>query len=349
VSRFQRLFLPGLLVVFVAAGALHYLDAPDVLAFVFATMALAGLAWLISVSTEQVGVHFGPAVTGVLQSTLGNLPEFFIVLFALSAGEVVIAQFSLIGSLFANALLVLGLVIMTGATRAGDGIMRFQPRLSNDTATLLLMTAFIIVILGSSSAASDSASNNITTISAVGAVVLLLVYVAWLIPYIRNEQAPELPTEGPVPPLGVAVALLAVAGVASAFVSDWFVDELTPTVERLGISKAFAGLVIAAIAGNAVENATGVILAYKEKSDLAISVVKNSVAQIAAFLFPALVLASFAFSHRLTFELDPVYVAAIAFTAIVVWQATGDGEAALFEGMALVGAYIVLATLTLYE
>jgi Ca2+:H+ antiporter len=129
VSRFQRFLLPGLLVVFVAAGALHCLDAPDLLAFAFATMALAGLAWLISVSTEQVGVQFGPAVTGVLQSTLGNLPEFFIVLFALSAGEVVIAQFSLIGSLFANALLVLGLVIVTGATRAGDGIMRFQPRL----------------------------------------------------------------------------------------------------------------------------------------------------------------------------------------------------------------------------
>jgi Ca2+:H+ antiporter len=349
VSRFQRLLLPGLLVVFVAAGGLHYLEAPDVLAFVFATIAMAGLAWLISVSTEQVGVHFGPAVTGVLQSTLGNLPEFFIVLFALSAGEVVIAQFSLIGSLFANALLVLGLVIMTGATRAGDGIMRFQPRLPNDTATLLLMTAFIIVILGSSSAASDRASNNISTISTVGAVVLLLVYVAWLIPYIRNEQAPELPTEGPVPPLGVAVALLAVAGVASAFASDWFVAELTPTVERLGISKAFAGLVIAAIAGNAVENATGVVLAYKQQSDLAISVVKNSVSQIAAFLYPSLVLISLAFTHRLTFELKPVYVGALALTAIVVWQTTGDGESAAFEGLALMAAYLALATLTIYE
>jgi Ca2+:H+ antiporter len=348
-SGFYRLFLSALAGVLAAAGALHYLDGPDLVAFIFATLAMAGLAWIISVSTEQVGQHFGPGVTGLLQSTLGNLPEFFIVIFALSAGEVVVAQFSIIGSLFANALLVLGLVIVTGARTAQDGIMRFRPRLPNDTATLLLMTAFIIAILGSSAAASDKASNNISTISAVGAVVILVVYIAWLIPYVRNEEAPPAPTPGTVAPLGLAVALLTAAGVASAFASDWFIAELTPTIDRFSISPAFAGLVIAAIAGNAVENATGVVLAYKQQSDLAISVVKNSVAQITAFLFPLLVLVSFAFAQRVTFQLDPVYVAAIVLTAVVVWQVTGDGEAPAFEGLALIGAYIVLATLTLYE
>ena len=227
--------------------------------------------------------------------------------------------------------------------------MRFRARLPNDTATLFLMCAFIIVLLGSSAAASDKASNNISTISAVGAVVILLVYVAWLVPYLRGEAAPEQPAHVQPAPLGPTIALLAVAGVGAAFASDWFIAELQPTIDRFGISVAFAGLVIAAIAGNAVENATGVILAYKGRADLAISVVKNSVGQIAAFLYPALVLVSFTFAHRLTFELDPVYVAAIAFTAIVVWQATGDGEAYAFEGLALVGAYVVLATLTLYE
>jgi Ca2+:H+ antiporter len=348
-SGFYRLVLPALAGVLAAAGALHYLDGPDLVAFIFATLAMAGLAWIISVSTEQVGQHFGPGVTGLLQSTLGNLPEFFIVIFALSAGEVVVAQFSIIGSFFANALLVLGLVIVTGAQTAQDGIMRFRARLPNDTATLVLMTAFIIAILGSSAAASDKASNNIATISAVGAVVILVVYIAWLIPYVRNEEAPPAPTPGTAAPLGLAVALLTAAGVASAFASDWFIAELTPTIDRFGISRAFAGLVIAAIAGNAVENATGVILAYKQQSDLAISVVKNSVAQITAFLFPLLVLVSFAFAHRVTFQLDPVYVAAIVLTAVVVWQVTGDGEAPAFEGLALIGAYIVLATLTLYE
>ena len=117
----------------------------------------------------------------------------------------------------------------------------------------------------------------------------------------------------------------------------------------LNLSQAFAGLVIVAIAGNAVENVAGLVLAYKRRSDLAISVVKNSVAQIAAFLFPLLVLVSFALSTQLTFALAPVYIGALALTALTLWQVTGDGEAAAFEGWALVALYVILATFTLYE
>ena len=85
--------------------------------------------------------------------------------------------------------------------------------------------------------------------------------------------------------------------------SDWFVAALRPTIDQVGVSEEFAGLVIVAIAGNAVENAAGVVLAAKGQADLAISVVKNSVAQIAAFLFPALVLVSLLFAHHLTYDL----------------------------------------------
>jgi Ca2+:H+ antiporter len=348
VSRVERILLAVVAVVFVAAAALHYGNGPDVAAFFAATLALAGLAWVVSFATEQVGERFGPAVTGVLQSTLGNLPEFFIVVFALSAGEVVVAQFTIIGSIFANGLFVLGLVIATGAYRAPDGIMRFSPRLPNDTSTLLLSTVFIIVVCGASAASSDPASSHIEAISIVGAVAILIVYLAWLIPYLRNDEGVE--TMGPARiSLAFAVVLLSVAGVAAAFTSDWFVNELTPTIDKLGISKVFAGLVIAAIAGNAVENAAGVYLAWKERSDLAISVVKNSVSQISAFLWPALILVSAAFTHQLTFELPPVYIGALALGAVVIWQTTGDGETPMFEGLALVAVYVVLATLTLYE
>src|SRR5215217_3010189 len=95
-----------------AAATAHYAGAPSVLTFVIATAALAGLAWIVSFATEQVGERFGPAITGVLQSTLGNLPEFFIVVFALSGGEVVVARTSIVGAIFANALFVLGLAII---------------------------------------------------------------------------------------------------------------------------------------------------------------------------------------------------------------------------------------------
>ena len=149
--------------------------------------------------------------------------------------------------------------------------------------------------------------------------------------------------------MALAVALLAAAGVGAAFVSDWFVTALTPAMDQVGISKAFAGLVIVGIAGNAVENTVGVVLALKGEADLAISVIKNSVAQITAFLFPALVLVSLLFATPLTFALAPVYIGALLLTAIALWQITGDGEATRFEGVALISLYVILAVVTFFE
>ena len=344
----EQALLALIAVLAVLAAVLHYAGAPGITAFLAATAALAGLAWIVSFATEQVGERFGPAVTGVLQSTLGNLPEFFVVIFALEAGEIVVAKFSLIGSILANALLVLGLVIVVGAREASDGVMRFRQRLPRDTATLMLLSVFIIALMGLSLSSGDRASHHTQAISTIGAVVLLLVYLAWVIPYVRGDHSGE-PVERPRLPLGLSIALLAIAGTAAAFVSDWFIAELNPAIDALGVSKEFAGLVIVAIAGNAVENFTGLVLAHKGQADLAISVVKNSVAQIAAFLFPALVLVSLLFTTPLTFAVAPVYIGALVLTALVVWQVTGDGEATAFEGWALVGIYVILAAFTLYE
>ena len=342
----ERVLLAVVGLVVAATAALEYGGASDVAIFLVAALALAGVAWVVSFSTEAVGERFGPALTGVLQSTLGNLPELFVVLFALSAGELVVAQYSILGSLFANALLVLGLVILAGS-RAAGGTMRFGRRLPNDTATLLLLAVFIISLLGLSDQAGDRASQHQVEISAIGAVVLLAVYGVWLFFYLRDAEGGEQVT--PRVPLRLSVGLLAVAGVAAAFVSDWFVGSLGPAIESLGISEEFTGLVIVGIAGNAVENVVGVVLAHKGQNDLAISVVKNSVAQIAVFLFPLLVLLSLFLETRLTFVLPTVYIAALFLMAISVWQTTQDGEAAAFEGLALVGFYVILAVLTFYE
>src|SRR5271167_4138553 len=173
------------------AGIANYQPWPAVPRFAIATLALAGLAWVVSFATEQLGERFGPGVTGMLQSTLGNLPELFVVIFALKAGELVVAQTAIIGSVLANALLVLGLVIVVGARRAPDGLMRFSKRLPRDTATLLQVTVFIIVLLGLSLAAQDPASHHVNTISIVGAICLLIVYLAWVVPYLRDDRAPE--------------------------------------------------------------------------------------------------------------------------------------------------------------
>jgi Ca2+:H+ antiporter len=365
-SALERSLLLLVAVLTALAGIANYGHWAAVPRFALATLALAGLAWIVSFATEQLGERFGPGVTGLMQSTLGNLPELFVVIFALQKGELVVAQTAIVGSVLANALLVLGLVIIVGARRAPDSIMRFSRRLPRDTATLLQVTAFIIVLLGLSLAAKDPASNHVDEISIIGAISLLVVYIAWVVPYVRADvlpgagdpravaevgHLPEPALEASSPRLSLAttLTLLIIAGAGSAFVSDWFINGLAPAIGQLHISQAFAGLVIVAIAGNAVENTAGIVLAWKGRSDLAISVVKNSVAQIAAFLFPVLVLVSFALATTLTFALAPIYIGAFLLTALALAQITGDGEAAEFEGWALVATYVVLAAVALYE
>jgi Ca2+:H+ antiporter len=351
-TRTERALLACVALLTAAAGVLRYASGiSDVVAFVAATLALAGGAWVVSLSVEQVGERLGPASTGVMQATVANLPEFFVVIFALNAGQLVVAQTALVGSVLVNALLVLGLVIVAGARHARDGVMKFSPRLPNDTATLLLIASFIIALVGLANSSHDSASHHIRTISIISAVAILVVYGAWLNQYLRSQAASSEPGRVAAPrvPLPVAVGLLVGAGVASAFVSDWFIHALTPTIHTLHISKAFAGLVIVAIAGNAVENVAGIALAHKGRSELAIAVVKNSVGQIAAFLFPLLVLVSLLTATTLTFALAPVYTGALIGTAVIVWQITGDGEATVFEGVALIAAFVILAAVAAFE
>jgi Ca2+:H+ antiporter len=138
--------------------------------------------------------------------------------------------------------------------------------------------------------------------------------------------------------------VLVAAGIGAAFVSDWFVEALEPTMESLHISQAFAGLVIVAIAGNAVENIVGIRLAIKNKADYAISVVMNSSLQVALALTPILVILSYFFTPvALTLVLPPLLVVSLALTAVLSALIVYDGESNWLEGLALVGLYIMIA------
>ncbi len=160
-----------------------------IIAFGSATLALAGTAWVVSVSIEQVGRRAGAAVTGVLQATLANLPGVLRGdLRAPGAGHQVLAETAILGSILVNALLVLGLVIVAGARQASDSVMRFNPRLPNYTATLLLVASFIIVLIGLTHSTGDAASHHSETISIIGACVILVVYATWLRQYLTTES-----------------------------------------------------------------------------------------------------------------------------------------------------------------
>lgn len=351
-TRLERILLATVALLVALAAVTRYTDiTSEGVAFLLAALALAGLAWVVGFATEQVGEGFGPAITGTLQATVGNLPEFFVVLFALEARATIVAETAILGSILVNALLVLGMVLIAGAWHATDGVMRFNPRLPNDTATLTLAASFVIVLLGAAHFQGGGAGHHVEAISIVGAIALLIVYSIWMRQYLRTgvAQAQERERQAQRMPRPTSVVLLLAAGAGSAFVSDWFVHALEPTIRTLHISPAFAGIVIIAIAGNAVEHFAGVYLAFRGRADLAISVVKSSVAQLVAFLYPLLVLVSLFTAGTLTFSLAPVYIGALLLTAILMWQITGDGEATPFEGAALMAMYVVIAVIAAFE
>jgi Ca2+:H+ antiporter len=137
---------------------------------------------------------------------------------------------------------------------------------------------------------------------------------------------------------------LAAAGLGAAFVSDWFVAALQPAMFTLGISETFAGLVVVAVAGNAIENLVGIQLAWKNEADYAVSVILNSSLQIALGLFPALVLLSFVLGGTLlTFVLSPLLVAVLVLAVVVSAFIIYDGESIWLEGLALIGLYCIIA------
>jgi Ca2+:H+ antiporter len=145
-------------------------------------------------------------------------------------------------------------------------------------------------------------------------------------------------------PLGLAIGILVGAAAASAFVSDWFIDALTPATRSLGLSKVFTGLVVVAIAANAVENAAGVRFAWKARPDFALSTILNSPLQIALFLTPVLVLTSGLFGpSQLTLVFPLLMVAALAVAVVVVTVVVYDGEYSWLEGVALLALYVIIA------
>jgi Ca2+:H+ antiporter len=346
-NRIERVALAITTALTVAAAIAHYARLGAVAAFVLSGLALAGLAWAVGLGTEEVGDRMASGAAGMLHATLGNLPELFVVIFALNSAQVVVAQTALLGSVFATALFVLGLTIVAGARAAPDGVMRFHPRLPRDTATLLLLSSFIIVLVALVFSSDATAARHAQTISCVGAALILLVYVSWAVSYARFDAGAEQ-RGTPSLTMRAALVLLALAAVAAGFAADWFVDALQPAIRSLGLTPTFAGLVVVALASNAVENVVGVGLAWRGRSELAISVVKNSVVQLAAFLLPLLVLVSALFEHSVTFAFPPVFTAALALTTIAVWQVTGDGEAAAFEGWALLATYVIIAAIAFY-
>jgi Ca2+:H+ antiporter len=321
-----------------AAGA-HYGGASPVLSFVVAALAIAVLARLVGTATEQLGSRLGSSVAGSVQSALGNLPELFIALFALHQGLVRVVQSALVGSVIANSVLVLGLAFFVGAAR--NGPQSFDSPRARMIVTLTTLAAAILALPTLVHTFHTPAAAHTRGLSLICAGVLLVLFFATLPSFLAGVGEED----GPPPrwTLPATALLLAASGVGAAFVSDWFVTALKPATESLGMSQDFAGLVVVAIAGNAVENVVGVQLAARNRPDFAISVIVNSALQVALFLTPLLVFASLLFATTLTLVFPPLLAVALLLTSWIMGVVVYDGESTWEEGAILVGLYVVVA------
>ena len=329
----------------VLAGLAHYGGWASVLAFVLSAGAVAVLASLVGRSVDQLGDRFGPGATGVLQSALGNLPELFICIFALKAGLVDVVRAALVGSILANLLLVLGLAFLVGGLR--HGTQQLGSERARTIVVLMLLSVTAMAIPSIAHEVHSPAAAHEVPFSVIVSVVLLILFGLSLPFSLRRESGagPDPDAEEPRWPLALAIGLLAGAGLLAAFVSDWFVAALQPAMDSLGVSEAFAGLVIVAIAGNAVENVVGVQLAAGGRSEYAFSVILNSPLQIALVLAPVLVLVSQVFGlASLTLVFGPMLVVALVLAILLAAVIAIDGESTWLEGATLIALYAVVAT-----
>ena len=345
-QRKEKIIIALCVIFTVASGSLHYAGAKNaVLAFVVTAAALALLAVIVGDATEQLGSRLGPGATGILQSALGNLPELFVCIFALRAGLDQVVKAALIGSILGNSVLVLGLALFLGGLK--NGTQRFKSEPPRMIVALMLLAAAALIVPTLAKALHTPAEPHIASLDIFLAVILLVLMAASIYFSVKGDPsvAPQSAETGHAEwSMKMTVIVLAAAGAGAAFVSDWFVEALQPAMKTLGISEAFAGLVVVAVAGNAIENLIGIQLAWRNQTDYAVSVILNSSLQIALGLFPVLVLLSFVLGGAvLSFVLAPMLLAALILSVVVSAVIIYDGESIWLEGLALIGLYCIIA------
>jgi Ca2+:H+ antiporter len=313
-------------------------------------------AALMGRATEELAVRSGPGIGGLLNVTFGNAPELIIALVALNAGLHEVVKASLIGSILGNVLLVLGAAMVVGGFRR-DRQFFSRTAASAQAAMLLLAVAALIMPaifeliegqgLPSPGAGRIDYDSTVEQLSAAVAVVLILTYVAGLFFSLRthrdlfNPQRDEEPEDEPWS-VRRSVIALALAGVAVGGMSEILVGSISDAADSVGLSQFFVGVIVVAIVGNAAEHWVAVLVAMKDKMDLAVNIAVGSSAQVALFVAPVLVLASFFIGpYPLALVFNGFELGAILLAILIANYVTQDGESTWFEGVQLLAVYLV--------
>jgi Ca2+:H+ antiporter len=311
----------------------------DITLFVVAAAALIPLAWVIGEATEHAARHTGPGIGGFLNASFGNAPELIIALFAVSDGLTEVVRGSLTGSVVGNLLLVLGFSLAFGGTGAID-------RGSSLTSLVLVAAATTLFLIPAiPSWSGDPDRDSLAGLSVPVSIVLLVLYLATTWYSLRRHRqihAAADDEQGTGWSLPSSLLVLGAATAITAFVAEILVHSLEAFAEKAHLSDFFVAAVIVAIVGNAAEHGGAVVVAHRGRIKLAAEIALSSSAQVAVFLIPAVALLSWAIDP-LALSFRPIELLALgastAFVATLLW----DGRSTRRRGMALVGAYVVVA------
>lgn len=333
-----------------AAWLLEHNGAEAPLVFLAAALALVPLAHAIVEATEGIAEFTGPALGGLLNATFGNLPELIISFVALRAGLNEMVRASLIGAILANTLVGLGVGFFLGGFRTH--IQEYNTAGARTYSTMLLLAAISLGIpaafyryTGADGAGVGRTLDTATAVALLATYVLYLIFIIRTHPeYFRPEgegtDHPRKPTGSPAKP----VAILLAASVGAAFMSELLVGAAEATGQALGMSDVFLGMILLAVIGGAAEIGSAIAMASKNKPDLAVGVAMGSSIQIALFVTPVLVLASFFMAPTpLTLGFNRLEIIALFLGVLLVSAIASDGRATWFKGIQLVTMYLILA------
>jgi Ca2+:H+ antiporter len=345
VKRLGLSWLDLLLVLVPVAIALHF-AAPDrhVLVFAVSCLAIVPIAGLMGRATEVVAARVGTALGGFLSAALGNAAELILGLAALRAGEVDVVKASITGSIIGNLLLVFGAALVAGGWRREK--QRFNATAAGAGNATLFLAAVALVLPALQHHGADPHPETRLPTSIAIAVVLVVLYLASLLFSLRTHvhlyPGEEEEGHGPRWSTRTAVLVLLGATAAVAVVSEVLVESLEGASASLGLSRVFVGVVVVAIVGNAAEHSTAVVMALRDKMDLALQIAAESSRQVALFVAPVLVFAGLLLGKPMDLVFSPLEVVAVGVSVGAVTLVALDGESNWLEGAMLVAVYAVL-------
>jgi Ca2+:H+ antiporter len=317
----------------------------ELLTFLAAAGGILPLAGLIGKATEELAIHAGPRLGGLLNATFGNVAELIIAIFLILDDEVEVVKASLTGSILGNLLLVLGISFLAGGIRHREQGFNAQAAGVHANSLILAVIGLLMPALFALSTGQHSFIQR-EVVSGTVATVLMLLYVGALaFVFITHQHLFRTPTEEEEAHWSVrlGVGVLLAATVLVALESEILVGALEPALADLGLSKIFVGLIVIPIIGNAAEHSSAVVMAIRNKVEVTLEIAIGSSTQIALFVAPALVFISLAVGHPMDFIFSPFEVAAVGLSALIVSLISGDGRSNWLEGAQLTGAYLIMA------